>query len=62
MFFGPKLSTVFASRWKAVTWALGIMLTAYCSIPAADEMQQTAKREVAAKTAKHKSPWAKDQH
>lgn len=60
MFFGPKLNTVFASRWKALMWAGGILLTAYCSIPAADEARQDADQKVAAATAAHKSPWDLD--
>jgi hypothetical protein len=35
--FGPKISTVFASRWKAVWWSAAILMTAYCSIPGADD-------------------------
>ena len=35
--FGPKLNTVFASRWKALLWAGGILLTAYCTVPSADD-------------------------
>ena len=29
MMFGPKISTVFTSRWKALGWAAGVMFTAY---------------------------------
>lgn len=35
--FGVKTSQVFTSRWKALLWAAGIMLTAYCTVPAADD-------------------------
>ena len=35
--FGPKLNTVFASRWKALMWAGGVLLTAYCSVPSPEE-------------------------
>jgi hypothetical protein len=41
MFPGPKLSTVFASRWNALLWAGGVLLTAYCSIPEPDKSQAT---------------------
>jgi hypothetical protein len=37
MFLGPKLNTVFASRWKALAWSGGVLLTAYCSVPSNDE-------------------------
>lgn len=31
--FGPRLYTVFASRWRAVWFVVTILLTAYCSVP-----------------------------
>ena len=37
LMLGVRTSQVFTSRWKALLWAGGVMLTAYCSIPAADE-------------------------
>ena len=59
--FGPKLNTVFASRWKALIWAGTIVLTAYCTVPSAE---QTAREdaEQAAQAAKptHSNPWALD--
>jgi hypothetical protein len=58
--FGTKMSTVFASRWKAVTWSLGILLTAYCTVPATEQAMEHADHEVAAAKAPHKSPWSKD--
>ncbi|WP_420606570.1 hypothetical protein [Novosphingopyxis sp.] len=50
MFFGPRLKTVFASRWNALIWSLGILLTAYCTVPVADKarQQQAVKSEVKA--------------
>lgn len=56
--FGPKLNTVFQSRWKALLWSAGVLLTAYCTVPSAD---QTNREEAAkAATAKaEKSPWDK---
>ena len=38
--FGPSLGSVFASRWKALWWAAGVLLTAYCSVPSKNETQQ----------------------
>lgn len=55
--FGPKLNTLFKSRWNAALWAMGILLTAYCTVPVAEQ----ARRHEAAKMAAakpHKSPWA----
>lgn len=57
--YGTKINQVFTSRWKAVTWSLGIMLTAYCTVPSAE---QTERKEAKAAHAEapHKSPWAKN--
>ena len=33
--------TVFTSRWKALWWSAGVLLTAYCSVPSTDETAQT---------------------
>jgi hypothetical protein len=61
--FGPRLSTVFASRWKALWWSAGVLLTAYCSVPSPDKDSDAA---AAALAGKHKpkhhgkpvNPWA----
>ena len=37
--FGPKLNTVFASRWKALSWSFMVLVTAYCTIPHEGEEQ-----------------------
>ncbi len=56
--FGPRLNTVFASRWKAVWWSAVVLLTAYCSVPSADE---TAAEQAKADAALHEpNPWALD--
>jgi hypothetical protein len=34
---GPRITTVFRSRWNALFWSAGVLLTAYCSIPAPDD-------------------------
>jgi hypothetical protein len=59
--FGPKMNTVFASRWKALIWSAGILLTAYCSIPSAEQTRQedAAHAAVVAKH-EHHNPWALD--
>ena len=58
---GPRLTQVFASRWKAVTWALGVLLLAYCTVPAADQAtRQEQAKAAAAKPPPHHSPWDKD--
>ena len=58
--FGPKITTVFQSRWKALFWSLGILATAYCTVPMADEARQHPTEKSAKAAAPHKSPWAKD--
>lgn len=57
--FGPKLRHVFASRWKAVTWSLGVLLTAYCTVPSADQVPEQGQAKIS-KAHPHKSPWSKD--
>lgn len=57
--FGPRITTVFTSRWKALWWSAGILMTAYCTVPSAEKSQQDDDKAVAAQAA-HKSPWAKD--
>ena len=51
-----KYQNIFRSRWKALWWAAGVCLTAYCTVPSAE---QTAKQE-AAKHHHHVDPWALD--
>lgn len=62
--FGPRITQVFASRWKAAMWALGVLMLAYCTVPAADQTvrQEQARAEAtkAAKASAHHSPWSKD--
>jgi len=33
----PPIKTVFASRWRALWFAASVMVTAYCSIPDAED-------------------------
>jgi hypothetical protein len=56
--FGPKLNTVFASRWKAVWWGCSILLLAYSCVPTAEQTQHDEDAKAAA-SAPHKSPWDK---
>lgn len=66
--FGPKITTVFASRWKALWWSAGILMTAYCSVPREGEDSVADKAvSIALPYAKktpapdhHVNPWAKD--
>lgn len=56
--FGTKTTQVFTSRWKAVSWSLGILLTAYCAVPSQEQTDQTNAAVTKAQQA-HKSPWAR---
>jgi len=49
-----KYQNIFRSRWKALWWAAGVCLTAYCTVPSAD---QTAKKEATAHP-QAANPWA----
>jgi hypothetical protein len=55
---GPKTSTVFQSRWKALFWSLGVLLTAYCTVPAADGVRQHETSKAAKAKPGHKSAWS----
>jgi len=56
--FGNKYRNVFRSRWRALMWASGILLTAYCTVPSQDQ-GEPAKRAAKAPP-KHHNPWAID--
>lgn len=50
-----KYQNVFRSRWKALWWAAGVCLTAYCTVPSADE---SARQQASAQPKPHANPWA----
>ena len=56
--FGPRLGSVFASRWKALFWAAGIIFTAYTLVPSPEDKSQTAANQKAA--AALKNVWSKN--
>ena len=59
--FGPKMNTVFASRWKALVWAGGILLTAYCTVPSPEQTaNEDAQAQAQAAQHAHRNPWALD--
>lgn len=54
-----KYPNIFRSRWKALWWAAGVLLTAYCTVPSAER----AETDAAGRTAKpheHINPWVLD--
>ena len=62
-----KYQAIFRSRWRALFWASGVLLTAYCTVPSEDgsdpttELLQTAAGYAPRKAPpKHVNPWAID--
>jgi hypothetical protein len=63
---GPRITTVFRSRWNALFWSAGILATAYCSVPDESGQRGTQRIVKAAAslkdgqqdTSKPKNPWA----
>ncbi|MBB4612820.1 hypothetical protein [Novosphingobium taihuense] len=55
--FGPRITTVFASRWRALWWAASMLVLAWSLVPSADE--DGGAKTTKAKPA-HADPWAKD--
>ena len=65
-----KYQAVFRSRWRAVMWSMGVLLTAYCTVPS--ENGDSDAGEIAALAAmagqpagdqdkappRHVNPWA----
>jgi len=49
-----KYQAVFTSRWKALIWAAGICLTAYCTVPS----EEQSEAEQAQPHPQHANPWA----
>lgn len=37
MGFGVRMNQVFSSRWKALLWSAGVLMTAYCTVPSREE-------------------------
>lgn len=58
---GPRITTVFASRWRALWWAGSMLLLAWSVVPSADESDgaKTGAETGKAKPA-HVDPWAKE--
>lgn len=44
MGFGVRMNQVFASRWKAMLWAAGVLMTAYCTVPSPEETEAARER------------------
>lgn len=57
--FGPRANQVFTSRWKALWWSAMILVTAYCTVPAAQKTRDPDPQTQPASATVHKSPWAK---
>lgn len=55
--FGPRITTVFASRWRALWWAASMLLLAWSVVPSEDDSAGSPPEK--AKHV-HTDPWAKD--
>lgn len=55
---GPRITTVFKSRWNALLWSASILLTAYCSVQSVEDLSQTGAPAAQAER-EHVNPWAK---
>ena len=62
-----KYQAVFRSRWRALLWASGVLLTAYCTVPSPGEedpattmVKAVAGHPESEATAKPVDPWALD--
>jgi hypothetical protein len=55
-----KYQAVLTSRWKALIWAAGVCLTAYCTVPSPDEPETAQARQTqqTQPQPRHVSPWA----
>ena len=47
-----KYENIFRSRWKALWWAAGVLMTAYCTVPAANQSASQAHAHHAQQHAK----------
>lgn len=52
-----RYQNVFRSRWKALWWAGGVLVTAYFAVPSPEEAAQEPPPEA---PAHHVNPWALD--
>jgi hypothetical protein len=50
---------VFRSRWRALWWSAGVLLTAYCTVPSAEDTAAD-QPQAAPAPEQHVNPWAKD--
>lgn len=53
------MSKIFASRWHALYWAAGILLLAYCTVPAAEPEKQGGTQEHSGKPEPEYDKWDK---
>jgi hypothetical protein len=56
--FGPRITTVFRSRWHALVWSAGVLMTAYCTAGGGEMTIQQAIKKTD-KPAAHANPWAR---
>jgi hypothetical protein len=69
--FGPRITTVFRSKWRALWWAVSILAGAYWAVPRpsdtanpdahndAEAWARPVDQQPPPAPAKHVNPWAK---
>ncbi|WP_157082990.1 hypothetical protein [Novosphingobium lentum] len=57
--FGPRITTIFASRWKALWWAAGMIVTTISLVPSADDKDAAGNAPGSPPTGHH-NPWSKN--
>ncbi|WP_305097886.1 hypothetical protein [Croceibacterium aestuarii] len=55
-----KYQNMFRSRWKALWWAAGVCLTAYCTVPSQEQTDAQVAAAASAAHPAHVNPWALD--
>ena len=73
--FGPRITTVFRSRWRAVWFVLSVLAGVYWSVPKQGEEDDASQKQAAQAVAAmigqpaqsgqgehHVNPWAKTPH
>jgi hypothetical protein len=67
--FGPRVTTVFRSKWRALWWAVSVLVGVWFSVPHGQDRPDPGAQKDAealaglfghpATPAKHVNPWAK---
>jgi hypothetical protein len=70
--FGPRINTVFRSRWRALWWALSVLVGVWFTVPhghdnsdpdtrtGAEALTSLFSQKQPATPARHVNPWARE--